>query len=149
VTSLSDESSVIPGSLGLLPSASLAGAPDANAIVMGLYEPYVSMLILHSRNKRLTANCPLFPSSIHGSAPDIAGKGFANPIGTILSAAMMLRYSLGKADAAELIERAVEKVLDGADKGGFDFRTRDLGGQRNTSEVGDKVLEVLEGMLSK
>ncbi|GHJ88226.1 hypothetical protein NliqN6_4628 [Naganishia liquefaciens] len=122
---LSDESSVIPGSLGLLPSASLAGAPDPKAIVMGLYEP------------------------IHGSAPDIAGKGYANPIGTILSAAMMLRYSLGKAAEAELIERAVSKVLDSADVGGFDYRTRDLGGQRDTKEVGDKILEVLDGMLNQ
>lgn len=89
------------------------------------------------------------PDRIHGSAPDIAGKGYANPIGTILSAAMMLRYSLGKADEAELIERAVSKVLDSADIGGFDYRTRDLGGKRDTKEVGDKILEVLEGMLSK
>lgn len=92
-------------------------------------------------------NC--IASRIHGSAPDIAGKGYANPIGTILSAAMMLRYSLGKAAEAELIERAVSKVLDSADVGGFDYRTRDLGGQRDTKEVGDKILEVLEGVLAQ
>jgi len=120
---LSDESSVIPGSLGLLPSASLAGAPEPGAIVMGLYEP------------------------IHGSAPDIANQNIANPIGTILSAALMLRYSLGQPAAADLIEKAVRKVLDDTSVGGFDYRTRDLGGQRNTTEVGDKVVEVLEGML--
>ena len=62
---------------------------------------------------------------------------------------MMLRYSLGKAAEAELIERAVSKVLDSADVGGFDYRTRDLGGQRDTKEVGDKILEVLEGVLAQ
>jgi len=86
---LSDQSSVIPGSLGLLPSASLAGAPSlpsANFVpTNGLYEP------------------------IHGSAPDIAGKGIANPIGTILSAAMLLRYSLGLEKPAKAIEEAVKK----------------------------------------
>jgi 3-isopropylmalate dehydrogenase len=85
--------------------------------------------------------------SIHGSAPDIANQNIANPIGTILSAAMMLRYSLGQPAAAELIEKAVAKVLDDTSVGGFDYRTRDLGGQRNTSEVGDKIVEVLEGLL--
>ncbi|ORY22140.1 Isopropylmalate dehydrogenase-like domain-containing protein [Naematelia encephala] len=122
---LSDESSVIPGSLGLLPSASLAGAPDPTSTVMGIYEP------------------------IHGSAPDIAGQGIANPIGTILSAAMMLRYSLGHPEEADLIEKAVQKVLDSKDVGGFDLRTRDLGGSSGTKDIGDKVVEVLEGWLKK
>lgn len=122
---LSDESSVIPGSLGLLPSSSLAGAPDPTKTVMGLYEP------------------------IHGSAPDIAGQSIANPIGTILSAAMMLRYSLGRAEEATLIEQAVAKVLDPESQGGFDLRTRDLGGKTGTKEVGDKIVEVLEGMLAQ
>ncbi|KAL1407114.1 3-isopropylmalate dehydrogenase [Vanrija albida] len=120
---ISDESSVIPGSLGLLPSASLAGPPDANSTVSGIYEP------------------------IHGSAPDIAGKGWANPIGTILSAALMLRYSLGQAKAADAIEAAVRKVLDSTEDGGFDFRTRDLGGQKSTTEIGDKIVEVLKEIL--
>jgi len=120
---LSDESSVIPGSLGLLPSASLAGAPDPTKSVVGIYEP------------------------IHGSAPDIAGQGIANPIGTILSAAMMLRYSLGHGQQADLIEKAVTKVLNGPELGGFDLRTRDLKGTASTSDVGDKVVEVLEGLL--
>ncbi len=78
---LSDEASMLTGSIGMLPSASL----DASG--KGLYEP------------------------IHGSAPDIAGRGIANPLATILSAAMMLRYSLSRPDAAERIERAVERVL--------------------------------------
>ncbi|KAG9073435.1 3-isopropylmalate dehydrogenase [Ceratobasidium sp. UAMH 11750] len=123
---LSDEASVIPGSLGLLPSASLAGPPSkvTDKTTFGLYEP------------------------IHGSAPDIAGQGIANPVGTILSAAMMLRYSLGLEREARAIEDAVRKVLDGEDVGGCGYRSKDLGGQRGTVEVGDKVVEVLKGLLA-
>ncbi|PCH40879.1 3-isopropylmalate dehydrogenase [Wolfiporia cocos MD-104 SS10] len=127
---LSDEVSVIPGSLGLLPSASLAGAPSvADALspnfkpTPGLYEP------------------------IHGSAPDIAGQGIANPIGTILSAAMLLRYSLGLDRYAQAIENAVRKVLDDKSQGGFELRTADLGGKVKTTEIGDKIVEVLKGLL--
>ncbi|PWV60229.1 3-isopropylmalate dehydrogenase [Plasticicumulans acidivorans] len=79
---LSDEASMLTGSIGMLPSASL----DEHG--KGMYEP------------------------IHGSAPDIAGKGVANPLATILSVAMMLRYSLERADLAERVERAVSRVLD-------------------------------------
>jgi 3-isopropylmalate dehydrogenase len=79
---LSDEASVLSGSLGMLPSASLGAGR------FGLYEP------------------------VHGSAPDIAGRGIANPIGAILSAAMLLRFSLGREDEAAAIERAVEGALD-------------------------------------
>ncbi|KAK1921402.1 Isopropylmalate dehydrogenase-like domain-containing protein [Papiliotrema laurentii] len=122
---LSDESSVIPGSLGLLPSASLAGAPDPSKTVSGIYEP------------------------IHGSAPDIAGKGIANPIGTILSAAMLLRYSLGRPQEADIIEQAVKKVLDGPELGGFDLRTKDLGGEAGTKEVGDRVVQVIEELFKQ
>jgi len=108
---LSDEASMLTGSIGMLPSASL----DANG--KGLYEP------------------------IHGSAPDIAGKGVANPLATILSAAMMLRYSLGNPDAATRVEKAVTKVLrDG-------LRTADIhtSGTRKvgTEEMGDAVLSAL------
>jgi 3-isopropylmalate dehydrogenase len=108
---LSDEASMLTGSIGMLPSASL----DANG--KGLYEP------------------------IHGSAPDIAGKGVANPLATILSAAMMLRYSLGQPDAATRVEKAVTKVLrDG-------LRTADIhtAGTRKvgTEEMGDAVLNAL------
>ncbi|KAF8238925.1 3-isopropylmalate dehydrogenase [Tricholoma matsutake] len=117
---LSDESSVIPGSLGLLPSASLAGAPSSSPLssdfkpTSGLYEP------------------------IHGSAPDIAGKGIANPIGTILSAALLLRYSLGLEKPAKAIEAAVRKVLDDG------LRTVDLGGTASTKNTGDRIIEELK-----
>lgn len=122
---LSDETSVIPGSLGLLPSASLGGIPDGTKSIPGLYEP------------------------IHGSAPDIAGMQIANPIGTILSIALMLRYSFGKEEEAKAVEEAVRIVLDDVEVGGFGFRTKDLGGDKKTSEVGDKVVEVLKGLLKK
>ncbi|KAF8076639.1 3-isopropylmalate dehydrogenase [Lyophyllum atratum] len=124
---LSDQSSVIPGSLGLLPSASLAGAPSIPSadfkVTLGIYEP------------------------IHGSAPDIAGQGIANPIGTILSAAMLLRYSLGLEKPAKAIEDAVRKVLDTPDLGGLGLRTRDLGGQVTTQDLGDQIVKVLKDLL--
>lgn len=125
---LSDETSVIPGSLGLLPSASLAGAPalvsdPSFKPTSGIYEP------------------------IHGSAPDIAGKGIANPIGTILSAAMLLRYSLGLEKEAQAVEAAVRKVLDEPSAGGYGIRTADLHGKATTVEIGDKVVEVLKTLL--
>ena len=108
---LSDEASMLTGSIGMLPSASL----DSNN--KGLYEP------------------------IHGSAPDIAGKDVANPLATILSAAMMLRYSLGQPDAADRIEAAVKKVLkDG-------YRTADIfeaGAKKvGTKEMGAAVVAAL------
>ncbi|WFD33557.1 3-isopropylmalate dehydrogenase [Malassezia cuniculi] len=120
---LSDESSVIPGALGLLPSASLSELPTGEAPCKGLYEP------------------------IHGSAPDIAGRGIANPVGTILSAALLLRWSLGRDAEATAIEQAVRKTLDSADIGGAGVRTGDLGGSATTAEVGDKVLAALDSLL--
>jgi 3-isopropylmalate dehydrogenase len=84
---LTDEASMLAGSMGMLPSASLAGAPAPGARCYGLYEP------------------------IHGSAPDIAGQDRANPLATILSAAMLCRYSLAAPAAAEAIERAVAAVI--------------------------------------
>jgi 3-isopropylmalate dehydrogenase len=107
---LSDEAAVLTGSLGMLPSASLGDGR------VGLYEP------------------------IHGSAPDIAGKGIANPVGTILSAALMLRHSLSLETEASAIERAVERALaSGA-------RTADLGGAKplSTSGMTEAVLAQLE-----
>ena len=108
---LSDEAAMLTGSIGMLPSASL----DKNN--KGLYEPS------------------------HGSAPDIAGKGIANPLATILSAAMMLRYSLGMTGEADRIEKAVQKVLQQG------LRTADIyteGTQRvSTVQMGDAVVAAL------
>jgi 3-isopropylmalate dehydrogenase len=104
---LTDEAAVLPGSLGVLPSASLGEGR------FGLYEP------------------------IHGSAPDIAGRGLANPIGTILSAAMMLRHSLGLMDEAAEVEAAVERALaTGA-------RTADLGGTLGTDDMIESISAAL------
>jgi 3-isopropylmalate dehydrogenase len=106
---LSDQASMCVGSIGLLASASLGARQTAHG-TFGLYEP------------------------IHGSAPDIAGQGLANPIATILSAAMLLRHSLGLNAAAERIEAAVAATLrDGV-------LSRDLGGNAGLSETGDAVL---------
>jgi 3-isopropylmalate dehydrogenase len=107
---LSDEAAAIAGSLGLLPSASL-GERTTQKDRFGLYEP------------------------VHGSAPDIAGRDAANPLATAASAAMMLRLSLGEADAAYALEAAVEAAIaDGP-------RTRDLGGDAGTSEVAAFLVE--------
>ena len=106
---LSDEAAVLAGSIGLLPSASMGQG------LFGLYEP------------------------IHGSAPDIAGQGIANPVGAILSAAMMLEHSFGLTDAARKIEAAVEAALiDGA-------RTKDLNGVLSTQEMTDEIVARLRG----
>lgn len=86
---------------------------------------------------------------IHGSAPDIAGQQIANPVGTILSVALMLRYSFGKEKEAKLVEEAVRIVLDDEDKGGLGFRTKDLGGDKKTNEMGDAVVQQLEKLLRK
>ena len=108
---LSDEAAQVTGSLGMLPSASLSDPKEES--VFGMYEP------------------------AHGSAPDIAGQGVANPMATILSGAMLLRYSFGEAAAADAVETAVSATLDNG------VRTRDLGGAANTDEVGDTVLKLL------
>jgi len=100
---LTDEASVLAGSLGMLPSASQGEG------TLGVYEP------------------------IHGSAPDIAGKGIANPIGTIMSVALLLRNSLGLEVEARAVESAVESALASG------LRTRDLGGSASTSEVGTAI----------
>lgn len=84
---------------------------------------------------------------IHGSAPDIAGKGIANPIGTILSVALMLKYSFGWVKEGEAIEIAVKKVLDEVEDGGKGLLTRDLGGSASTKEIGDAVAAQLKTIL--
>ncbi len=107
---LTDEGSMLPGSMGMLPSASL-GSPGP-----GLYEP------------------------IHGSAPDIAGKGIANPLATILASAMLLRHSLNLETEAAAVESAVDRVLAAG------HRTADLAGTGpavNTTKMGDLVIEHL------
>jgi len=106
---LTDEAAVLAGSLGLLPSASLGDGTK------GLYEP------------------------IHGSAPDIAGKGIANPVGTILSAAMLLRHSLGLENEAQEIERAVTRALDDGQ------HTADLGAKQplTTTQMGQAIQQRL------
>jgi 3-isopropylmalate dehydrogenase len=112
---LTDEASVLAGSMGMLPSASLsaAGVGLPHDRRMGLYEP------------------------IHGSAPDIAGKGIANPVGTILSTALMLRYSLKMETEAICIEKAVdEAITNGA-------RTTDLGGTLTTRQMTDEIIKCL------
>jgi 3-isopropylmalate dehydrogenase len=102
---LTDEASVLAGSMGMLPSASLGESG------IGLYEP------------------------IHGSAPDIAGKSIANPIGAILSAAMMLRYSFKLEREALAIEKAVDAVIENG------YRTVDLGGKLSTTSMADEIIK--------
>ena len=104
---LTDEASVLAGSMGMLPSASIGASGP------GVYEP------------------------IHGSAPDIAGKGLANPVGTILSSAMLLRHSLGLPEEASVIERAVDAAIaEGC-------RTSDLGGKLGTRQMAQEIARLL------
>jgi 3-isopropylmalate dehydrogenase len=133
---ISDEASVIPGSLGLLPSASLGGIPDGKTRVNGIYEPIHGTLVAHSTR---SLEC----SWIAGSAPDIAGQGIVNPVATILSMSMMLKYSLCRPELAQKIDEATKIVID---KG---IRTKDIGGSSKTQEVGDAVAAELEQLLKK
>ncbi len=114
---LSDEASMLTGSLGLLPSASL-GVKDKNGNIRSMYEP------------------------VHGSAPDIAGKGIANPIASILSFAMALKYSLNLDKEADILENAVQEVLDEG------LRTKDIisKGMKevSTSQMGDAIISKLK-----
>jgi len=112
---LTDEASVLAGSMGMLPSASLSessvGLPRQTRA--GLYEP------------------------IHGSAPDIAGRGIANPIGTILSSAMLLRHSLKLESEAASIEKAVDETITAG------ARTTDIGGKLSTRQMADEIIKHL------
>ena len=114
---LSDEAAMLTGSLGLLPSASL-GAKDKNGKIRSMYEP------------------------VHGSAPDITGQGIANPIATILSFSMALRYSLDLVQEADNLDQAVQKVLDDG------LRTKDIftKGKKevSTSQMGDAIISKLK-----
>ncbi|UKZ77373.1 3-isopropylmalate dehydratase [Trichoderma virens FT-333] len=118
---ISDEASVIPGSIGLLPSASLSSIPDGKGKCNGIYEP------IHDTET--------------GSAPDITGKGIVNPIGTILSVAMMLRYALNLPKEAKAVEDVVRNAIDGG------LRTKDMGGSSSTKEAGEKIVEELVKVL--
>jgi 3-isopropylmalate dehydrogenase len=115
---LTDESSMLAGSMGMLPSASLAAIPQEGQRTFGLYEP------------------------IHGSAPKYTGLNVTNPTATILSAALLLRYSLGLVREAKAIETAVEKILQ---KG---YRTYDIFREGNTkvstSQMGDLIAKEVE-----
>ena len=97
---------------------------------------YVSLIFYTYFNKTLN-NCKFL------QAPDIAGQGIANPVGTILSAALLLRYSLGLHKEAEAVELAVRKTLDDVAIGGRGLRTGDLGGKTTTIEFGNIVIEEL------
>ena len=114
---LSDEAAMLTGSLGLLPSASL-GAKDKNGRIRSLYEP------------------------VHGSAPDIEGKNIANPIATILSLSMALRYSLDLGKEADQLDNAVQSVLDDG------LRTKDIMSKNmkevSTTEMGDAIIAKLK-----
>jgi len=116
---LSDEASMVAGSMGMLPSASLAGVPREGANIFGLYEP------------------------IHGSAPRRAGLNMANPVAIILSVAMMLRYSFGLAKEAQTVESAIDEIL----KEGY--RTYDIMSEGRvkvgTKEMGDLIARKVEG----
>jgi 3-isopropylmalate dehydrogenase len=112
---LSDEAAMLVGSVGMSPSASLAGIPTTGSKLFGLYEP------------------------IHGSSPNRANQDMANPVGTILSAAMLLRYSLGLSQEADMVDHAVAAVLEQG------YRTYDImapGMQKvGTQKMGDLVAE--------
>jgi 3-isopropylmalate dehydrogenase len=116
---LTDEASMLAGSMGMLPSASLAGVPREGVNIFGMYEP------------------------IHGSAPRRAGLDMANPIAIILSVAMMLRYSFGLAEAAQVIETAVDQVLDQG------YRTYDIMDKGKTKvgtrQMGDLITKKVAG----
>ena len=114
---LSDQSAAIAGSLGMLPSASLSQMPQNGRVESPvIYEP------------------------VHGSAPDIVGQGIANPIGMILSVAMMLEYSAAQAHSARKIERAVHSALN------QNCLTHDLGGTASTSEMTDAIIREFRGL---
>jgi 3-isopropylmalate dehydrogenase len=115
---LSDVAAMLTGSLGMLPSASLGAEDAATGTRKALYEP------------------------VHGSAPDIAGRGLANPIAMIGSFGMALRYSFNLGEAADLLEQAIDRVLAAG------LRTKDIAGPGantiGTREMGDAILQELE-----
>ncbi len=113
---LSDQAGAIAGSLGMLPSACLHGLPGGRERRPGIYEP------------------------VHGSAPDIAGRGVANPIGALLSVAMMFEYAFAQPGQARRIEAAVGAALNAG------WRTPDIGGSSSSREVTDAVINLFRTM---
>jgi 3-isopropylmalate dehydrogenase len=140
---ISDEASVIPGSLGLLPSASLSSIPDGTGKVNGIYEPihgtYTSHFSLNPPQLKFYTNLILGI----GSAPDISGKGIVNPVAAILSVGLMMQYSFALFDEARAIQTAVSNVIESG------VRTGDIGGKASTKEVGDAIAAELEKLLKK
>ncbi|MGH2948867.1 MAG: 3-isopropylmalate dehydrogenase, partial [Solirubrobacteraceae bacterium] len=116
---LSDEAAMLTGSIGLLPSASLGGERSGD-------------------ERAARGRCPGLFEPVHGSAPDIAGQGIANPLAMILSAALLLRHGLDRGEPAARIESAVDRALDAG------LRTGDLGGTATTAEATRAVLEELK-----
>lgn len=120
---LSDEAAMLTGSIGMLPSASLGERRNRLGLPFGMYEP------------------------VHGSAPDIAGKGIANPLATILSMAMMVRHSLGLTEAANKLERALESALAKGYRTGDIFREGEEGKiKTSTAEMAEIVLKEMENL---
>ena len=115
---LSDVASMLTGSLGMLPSAALGDPDPKTGSRKAMYEP------------------------VHGSAPDIAGKGIANPLAMIGSFGMALRYSFGMIEAADRLEAAMASVLAGG------LRTADIGGAATTQQMGDAVIAALEASVA-
>ncbi len=120
---LSDEAAMLTGSIGMLPSASLGGDGDTGGDRTGAGDG---------------AGGPGLFEPVHGSAPDIAGRGIANPLAMFLSAALMLRHGLGLASEAAAVESAVQRALDAG------LRTADLGGDAGTAQAAKAVLENLD-----
>ncbi|HTU79053.1 MAG TPA: 3-isopropylmalate dehydrogenase [Solirubrobacteraceae bacterium] len=130
---LSDEAAMLTGSIGMLPSASLGvyeGSPDGSR--------GGSVAAAPRSHARAAARAPGLFEPVHGSAPDIAGLGVANPLAMFLSAALMLRHGLGLANEAAAVESAIEGALAGG------LRTPDLGGAAGTAQATRAVLEAIE-----
>jgi 3-isopropylmalate dehydrogenase len=138
---ISDEASVIPGSLGLLPSASLTASPDGKSKCNGIYEPIHGKSPSTHLPQNERKNPPTNTTTPPGSAPDISGQGIVNPIATILSVSMMLKYSLQQPELATKVDQAVKAVIDN------NIRTKDIGGSAGTAEVGDAVAKELAAIL--
>ena len=123
---LSDEAAVITGSMGMMPSASLSRSPDTDS----------------SSRRRRRSNLPMLYEPIHGSAPDIAGQNKANPIASILSSAMLLRHSFGLHHEADVVEEAVEAILDEG------IRTADIARENDRPYSTEMVAQLIVGHIA-